>query len=76
MLYFYAVDKRFKLLPIRTGNVGKSSLLNALMGSNLAQVSKTPGRTRGINYYNIDEQFFVIDLPGYGNAELPNSLVS
>ena len=56
-------------------NVGKSSLLNALMKSNgLAKVSKTPGRTQSINFYQIQEGVRYIDLPGYGYACIPEGL--
>ena len=51
-------------------NVGKSSLLNALGGSSkLARVSKTPGRTRLINTFLVDDRFYFVDLPGYGYAK-------
>ncbi|MGB0905987.1 MAG: ribosome biogenesis GTP-binding protein YihA/YsxC [Maricaulaceae bacterium] len=50
-------------------NVGKSSLINALTNRNgLARASNTPGRTRELNYFNIDERLYVVDLPGYGYA--------
>jgi len=53
-------------------NVGKSSLLNRLVGqSRLARVSKTPGRTRQINFFLIDERLTFVDLPGYGFARVP-----
>jgi len=50
-------------------NVGKSSLLNRLFGHKLAQVSRTPGKTRSINFYNVDDRFYLVDLPGYGYAK-------
>lgn len=49
-------------------NVGKSSLLNALGGSAIARTSKTPGRTRMVNYFDFGS-FVVVDLPGYGFAK-------
>lgn len=50
-------------------NVGKSSLLNALTGQNgLARASNTPGRTREINYFDLDGALRLVDLPGYGYA--------
>jgi GTP-binding protein len=52
-------------------NVGKSSLLNALTGrSGLARVSRTPGRTRGIAFFAVEERFAIADLPGYGYAKV------
>lgn len=53
-------------------NVGKSSLLNRLVGQRkLARVSKTPGRTQQINFFLIDERLTFVDLPGYGFARVP-----
>jgi len=52
-------------------NVGKSSLLNRLVNrKSLAKTSKTPGRTRLINFFLIDESFYFVDLPGYGYAKV------
>lgn len=51
-------------------NVGKSSLLNSLFGRRkLAKVSGTPGKTRALNFFLVNERFHVVDLPGYGYAE-------
>ena len=53
-------------------NVGKSSLINALAGQKkLAFTSNTPGRTQTINFYRIDDAFYLVDLPGYGYARAP-----
>jgi len=53
-------------------NVGKSSLINALTGQKkLAFTSNTPGRTQTINFYRVDEKFYLVDLPGYGYARVP-----
>lgn len=50
-------------------NVGKSSLINALTNQNkLAKASNTPGRTRELNYFNVDDRLRIVDLPGYGYA--------
>ncbi|OON85513.1 YihA family ribosome biogenesis GTP-binding protein [Oribacterium sp. C9] len=50
-------------------NVGKSSFINAFINrKNYARTSSTPGKTRTINFYNINERFYLVDLPGYGYA--------
>ncbi len=55
-------------------NVGKSSFINFLCGNgSLARTSSTPGRTRLINYFLINETFYLTDLPGYGYAKVPKS---
>ena len=52
-------------------NVGKSSFVNKLLNrKNLARTSSKPGKTATLNFYNIDETFFFVDLPGYGYAEV------
>ncbi len=52
-------------------NVGKSSLLNALVRRKaFARVSRTPGRTREINFFRVNDQFMLVDLPGYGYAKI------
>jgi GTP-binding protein len=52
-------------------NVGKSSFINSLFNrKNLAKTSSSPGKTRSINYYKIDEKFYIVDLPGYGFAKV------
>src|SRR5207244_2538087 len=50
-------------------NVGKSSLLNALLGIPVARVSQTPGRTQALFWYRVDDRFDVVDCPGYGYAK-------
>jgi len=52
-------------------NVGKSSLVNSLLNrKGLAKVSSEPGKTRGINFYNVDDTMYLVDLPGYGYAKV------
>lgn len=52
-------------------NVGKSSLINALMNrKSLARISATPGKTQTINFYNINREIYLVDLPGYGYAKV------
>lgn len=54
-------------------NVGKSSLINKLVNrKNLARTSNTPGKTQLINYYKVDNAFFLVDLPGFGFAKVPD----
>ncbi|SHE87067.1 GTP-binding protein [Desulfofundulus australicus DSM 11792] len=56
-------------------NVGKSSLLNCLVNRhNLARTSNTPGRTRTLNFYLINNRFYLVDLPGYGFARVPEKM--
>ena len=51
-------------------NVGKSSLINALMNrKSYARISATPGKTQTINFYNVNEAIYLVDLPGYGYAK-------
>ena len=57
-------------------NVGKSSLINALFGQKkLAKTSSTPGRTQQLNYFNLDDKLYLVDLPGYGFAKAPKDIV-
>lgn len=52
-------------------NVGKSSLINGLMNrKSYARISATPGKTQTINYYNINQELYLVDLPGYGYAKV------
>ena len=51
-------------------NVGKSSLINAIVGEKIARTSNTPGRTQELNLFNIDDKVLVVDLPGYGYARV------
>lgn len=64
-----------EILYIGRSNVGKSSLLNKVCGrKSLARSSSTPGKTREINYYIINNAFYFVDLPGYGYAKVPEQM--
>lgn len=63
-------DRRPQVCFVGRSNVGKSSLLNRLLGKKgLARVGSTPGRTRSINYYLINDEIYFVDLPGFGYAK-------
>jgi len=68
-------DRRAQIAIAGRSNVGKSSLLNRLLGKKkkLAKVSSTPGKTQSLNFYLINEQFYLVDLPGYGYAKASKS---
>jgi GTP-binding protein len=57
------------LAVLGRSNVGKSSLLNSLLGTKVARVSQTPGRTQALFWYRVGERFDVVDCPGYGFAK-------
>ena len=51
-------------------NVGKSSLINAIVDTPIARTSNTPGRTQALNLFNVDDRVIIVDLPGYGYARI------
>jgi GTP-binding protein len=55
---------------IGRSNVGKSSLINAVVGTTIARTSNTPGRTQSLNLFNLDDRIMIVDLPGYGYAKV------
>ena len=58
-------------------NVGKSSLINVLLKRTrrkIARVSATPGKTRALNFYRVNDRFFLVDLPGFGYARVPEAV--
>jgi len=64
-----------EVLFIGRSNVGKSSLLNKMCNrKSLARSSSTPGKTREINYYIVNNEFYFVDLPGYGYAKVPEQM--
>ena len=77
---FYTTVNHFRDLPLHgkevafagRSNAGKSSAINTLANHvRLARTSKTPGRTQHINYFDLGDQRFLVDLPGYGYAKVP-----
>jgi GTP-binding protein len=68
-------DERPEIAFLGRSNVGKSSVINSLLRKrNLAHTSSTPGRTRAINFYLINDRFYFVDLPGYGYARVPEKM--
>jgi GTP-binding protein len=65
----FPTDGRPQIAFAGRSNVGKSSLLNQLFERKLAKVSQTPGKTRSINFYDVDGRYYLVDLPGYGYAK-------
>lgn len=63
-------DGRPEIAFAGRSNVGKSSLLNRLLGARLARTSSTPGRTQTINWFRVEDRFWFVDLPGYGYAKV------
>lgn len=68
-------DDKPEFAFIGRSNVGKSSLINMLTGFNrLAKISGNPGKTRTINHFLINNEWYLVDLPGYGYAKVPSDL--
>jgi GTP-binding protein len=68
-------DGRPEIAFIGRSNVGKSTLLNVLLNrKGLAKVSKTPGKTRTINFFDVNGELYFVDLPGYGFAKVSKAL--
>ncbi|HEX4450571.1 MAG TPA: ribosome biogenesis GTP-binding protein YihA/YsxC [Kofleriaceae bacterium] len=64
-----------EIAVVGRSNVGKSSLINSLVGqTGLARTSRTPGRTRLANWFEVDGAFYLVDLPGYGYAAVDKSM--
>lgn len=67
----YPTDEKSEYLLVGKSNVGKSSFINTLINrKNFARTSATPGKTQTINFYLVNEKFYLVDAPGYGFAML------
>jgi len=66
----YPTENKNEIALSGRSNVGKSSFINAIVGrKNIARTSSKPGKTVNLNFYNVDEQFIMVDVPGYGYAK-------
>jgi len=71
----YPAETMPEIVLIGRSNVGKSSLINRLVNrKKLARTSSTPGKTQTVNFYRINEEFFLVDLPGFGYAKVPRDV--
>lgn len=67
----YPTDEKMEIAFVGKSNVGKSSLINSLVNRKaLARTSSNPGKTRTINFYNVEDKIYFVDLPGYGYAKV------
>ena len=67
----YPSELKIEVVLVGKSNVGKSSFINSMLNrKKLARTSNTPGKTRQINFYNIDEKMYMVDLPGYGYSKM------
>ena len=67
----YPKNELPQIVLVGKSNVGKSSFINTMINRKaLARTSSEPGKTRQINFYNIDEKFYFVDLPGYGYSKM------
>lgn len=71
----YPTDKLKEFLLVGRSNVGKSSFINTIINrKNFARTSATPGKTQTLNFYKVNDAFYLVDAPGYGFAKVRNSL--
>ena len=71
----YPTDNKKEFLLIGRSNVGKSSFINTIINrKSFARTSATPGKTQTLNFYKINDEFYLVDAPGYGFAKVRNSL--
>ena len=67
----YPDDKKPEFLLVGRSNVGKSSFINAIVErKDIARVSSNPGKTQTLNFYNVNDGFYIVDVPGYGYANV------
>ena len=72
----FSMDKIIKtnlkqIVLVGKSNVGKSSFINSIANQKrLAKIGQTPGKTRSLNYYNVDNKYYIVDLPGYGYSKM------
>jgi GTP-binding protein len=71
----FPTDRRPQFAMVGRSNVGKSSLINAVLKRKaVARVSQTPGKTQAIQFYLINDRFYIVDFPGYGYAKVPRDI--
>lgn len=71
----YPTDDKKEFLLVGRSNVGKSSFINTIINrKNYARTSSTPGKTQTLNFYKVNDEFYLVDAPGYGFAKVRNSL--
>ena len=65
----YPEDKKNEFLCLGRSNVGKSSFINTIVNrKNIARTSSKPGKTTTLNFYQVNKEFYIVDVPGYGYA--------
>ncbi len=70
----YPLEGKKEIALVGRSNVGKSSLINQLLNRKIARISRSPGKTRTINFYEVNNAFRIVDLPGYGYAKVSKSI--
>ena len=71
----YPTDNKKEFLLIGRSNVGKSSFINTIINrKSFARTSATPGKTQTLNFYKVNDEFYLVDAPGYGFAKVRNNL--